>query len=263
MQRIIFFLYYRAGSTLFECLCNKPWRLAQVKGDYQEAFRLHKEWRDSGQPFYLPTNPLCISEDVSMPFMDAFNLYKDKPHYAYMMHVGDWWGQKCSNEIPEPFEDPTPQKWGPDELADLPELDTWKFIALVRDGRSQIESLRNMKGGIEEKRNNEDPVDYFKVLCKSFRNHARMLIESKKRFPNQMEIFHYVDLIKNPIRTVEQMFSVAGLQLNKEQVVIPEGKTHSSFSSVSIIDNRFLNWTLTEQKIFNDIAGQELIELGY
>jgi len=263
-QRTIFFLYYRAGSTLFECLCGKPWRIAQVEGRLKEAGQIHSAWRQSGDPFYLDTIPPCVSEDVSIPFIDAYNRYKDRNQFIYMLHVGDWWGQKRSKDIPEPFEDPTSQKWGPDELIVLPEFNTWQFIYLVRDGRCQIESLRNLKGGIEEKLNQQDPEDYFKVLCMGFRNRARLVVESKKHWPNKVHIFHYIDFIRDPINIVEQMFRAGGLILDREKITIPStGDIHSSFGKVRMIDNRYINWTEEEKDVFNKIAGQENKELGY
>lgn len=260
----IIFLYYRAGSTLFEAMIGKPWRVAQLVGDYTEAIRLHQEWKDNNGLFYLPTVESCISYDVSFPFQETLTQEHQGFYWNYIMHIGEWWGQLPSHQIPEWFEGDSPARWGPEELGKLPDTYNWNFTALIRDGRNQIASLRAMKGGIEEERNKQNPQDYFIALCKSYRNKARVLLENSKRFP--FSIFKFEDFVEQPKQITFNLLQSIGLSPIKEKIgiLIPSWwqQKHSSFTNQQY-NTRYLQWTHEERQIFNEIAGKEQEELGY
>ena len=262
--RTIFFLYYRAGSTLIECICGKPWRIAQVQGNIEESNRLYHEWRASNQPFLFPTIERCVSEDIAIPITETMSQYKDEEHFAYMTHIGDWWGDLRSDNIPLPYEGVTPNRWGPIEItATILDVTNWRFISLIRDGRNQIESLRKFKGGFEAQKMKEDPDDYFKVLCKGFRNRASIALDCQRLLFEQYKIFRFEDFIQDPIRITSDMFSFAGLTLNTSKISLPTSGEHSSFGESSNYTDRWHSWTTQEKDIFKEIAGRELIALGY
>lgn len=259
-MKAIVFLYYRAGSTFFESLTGKSWRLSQLKGDYSLATQQRQRLID---PFQLPTIPEVPSFDSGSPVRptDSFS-----GPAVWMIHIGDWWGQLKSKDIPGPYDIDTPEKWGINDLLSLPGND-WKFISLVRDGRNQIESLRQMKGGIEEQRNNEDPEDYFKVLCKSYFNRASIISDCLV-LPNY-RMFRFEDLMSNPIETLDNMFEFLGLELDKEFCIqqlkeVQSFKTvHSSFGGLSKANQRWASWTTEEKEIFDEICSEVSKKLGY
>lgn len=266
MERIIFFLYYRAGSTFFESLLGKEWRRLQSLGYIKEAADAWFTHDSTGKPFYLPTIPPCPSSDIAV---SVFGRDADPySQFAWTVHVGDWWGQLRSDDIPGPWDLYTTMRWGPDELRDLPDAD-WKFVSLIRDGRNQVESLYNFKGGIEEKLKNEDPIDYFRVLCKGFRNRARVALECEKQLSNYA-IFRSEDLFSDTIPTVERMFNWVGLNLDKTYVQDRldflnsqnAQRIHSSFCDANF-NCRWQGWPDWKRDTFQQIAGIELVELGY
>ena len=265
MKKVIFFLYYRSGSSIFRYLCGEEWVRLEQMGLIEEANIKRQELIDSGKPFYLPTIPkeTCSVKHGS----DGIFKTDIQNNQAWITHIGDWWGQLPSNRIPMPYEDKTWTKWSKQDLQKLP--GDWNFVSLIRDGRNQIESLRNNKGGIEEKLNNQDSKDYFKVLCKAFRNRARLAIDCQEL--NNYTMFKFEDFISNPVSVMREMFIAADLSLNEEYCksilkVVRQSdveKAHSSFKDKSAVNQRWHNWSEEEILTFKEIAGKELEELGY
>ena len=159
-------------------------------------------------------------------------------------------------------------RYGVNEIRAL--TGNWKVIYIIRNGRNQIESLRNIPGGVEMERHNEDPEDYFEVLCKGFRNRARIALDCEAQLSN-FKMFRFEDLVSDPVYTIRMMYHHAGLVLDEEfvrrayQCTLDNNmiKQHSSFGSAKNLHKRWVNWTEKEQAIFNKIAGKELEELGY
>lgn len=246
-MNIAFFLYYRAGSSLFHNLINST----------GSSLDLH----------YLPTIPRNTYrvKYVSGPDLD---LMKESKHpIAVSVHVGNWWGRLPSDNIPGPFESPSPMKWSRKELSKL--TGEWKFISLIRDGRNHIASLINKKESLEKALFEKDPEEYFRIECKAFRNRARVALDCSSW--ENYRIFRFEDLVQNPVGTITNMFSYFGLKKDKDyyskvasSYFNPnKANNHSSFSDNSKMNYRWHGWTPEQREVFNEIAGQELVDLGY
>lgn len=236
-----------------------------VGGDPYPEHNRHKE---NNINVYLPTVPEgshVIKEAVSDSEIHS-QLSEGAHNVSWTVHVGDWWGLVKSEDIPGPYDLACPSRWSYEELLRFPKH--LKYVSLVRDGRNQIESLRNFKGGVEERLNKENPEDYFRVLCKGFRNRSRIALDNQSKNKNY-RIFKYENLIQNPKLTCLNIFSFLGLTLDEARVEQNLGKmtkgvsgTHSSFGGERN-EQRWTKWTSDEKSVFKQIAGNELIELGY
>jgi hypothetical protein len=289
MRKILFILNYRAGTNLWHLLSGKrqvafcpsistraivggaPIVNPQVS---EPGYAYTSNWSGSKDSFWLPTVPekTCPCENLLAEGQSIENSLSSSPpfnFFAWHTQIGDWWGQCKSKEVPAPYEVNTPVRYGPDEIRSLPGND-WKVIYLVRDGRNQIASLINIFGGIEEQRYLSEPKDYFEVLCKAFRNRARLAVDCQNQLDN-FKLFRFEDFIKNHQAIMKQMYNFAGLSINlkfikaayKLTISKEIGKYHSSFPSKSKFSNRWENWSQWEKDTFYSIAGKELFELGY
>lgn len=288
MNKVLFILNYRSGTNLWQFMSGKkdvPFSPSEktrkikngkvlVNTNVKEGFVNTAGWTGSKSSFFLATSPsnVCPIEPALIPEGYIENVLDRNPpfdYFAWHTHMGDWWGDLPSFAIPEPYELETPVRYGPDELNNLPGKN-WSFVHLLRDGRNQIESLRNIEGGIEQKKNKDNQIDYFKVLCKGYRNRSRMAINCINRV-NNFKIFKFENFIKNPVETLCEMFVYVGLKPNKGffqeayNITIKQNvvKQHSSFSSKKNLNRRWISWSPQEKDIFKNICGKELIELGY
>ena len=284
MNKILFVLSHRSGSNLWQLLAGKRkvnfyaskalQTLVGAKDIINEASsrRAYKgEWEGSEHSFFLPTLPNNICPCENSYIRSIEETLESKPpfnYFAWHVHTGNWWGELPSKDIPSPYDVITPTRLGPSEISSLPG-DPWTVVSLVRDGRNQIESFRRLQGGIEEEYMKNNPGDYFIALCKGFRNKARMAIDCNS-LPFY-RIFKFEDIIKDPVSTIGDMLCFCGLQSDPQFIknaynLSREMKTykqHSSFGNNPTGKNRWNLWTLQEKSIFKDIAGNELIELGY
>jgi hypothetical protein len=265
----MFWMYYRAGSMMALHLLgsNSSWVDGQAKS-YRKA---------TENTWWLPTSPQNqgfarhihsggISEALSR---DHYGLVQGHNPSVFLCtsRIGNWWGEKRSADVPLPYQDPSPMKWSYQEV--LP-LNVDQHILLIRDGRNQIESTRRLKGGIEEKHQATDPEDYFVSLCKGFRNRARLALDCSYMIPNY-KVFKFEDLLADPIGTMSSILDCCGLQMNETFVSVLWDelekrrvcKSHSSFDNNKKMNHRWEGWTDKEKRIFQEIAGKELIELGY
>lgn len=280
MRNILFILSYRSGTNLWKFLNGKQLvgftaskNMATqrksgplINNNVPENYAFKNDWHGSKNSFYLPTLPEKICPCDLWTFTDVPQVPFD--YHAWHGHTGDWWGFAKSKDIPEPYELETPTRFGPNDLRKYgPD---WTFIQLVRDGRNQIESLRKLPAGIEEQLNKEDPEDYFKVLCKGYRNRSRMAIDCNSQLDN-FKLYYFEDFITDPVGQLKDMYTFAGLKLDEDFVKNAFDYTkakrsieqHSSFKTNKGMNNRWDSWTDKEKEIFYNIAGKELIEIGY
>lgn len=291
MKKILFILNYRAGTNLWNLINGmpkvgfaasektraivggKPVVNSDVTVSYaKQVINDLVTWQGTEYSFFLPTNPpnLCPCETYFQRNIET-SLSTSPPFefFSWHVHIGDWWGHSTSATVPDPYEVVTPVRFGPDELKALPG-NNWRFVYIVRDGRNQIESLRNIPGGIEQERHREDPKDYFEVLCKAFRNRARLAVDAEAQLPN-FRIFKFEAMVANPLLWMQNVYDFIGLPLDRDFVqrafdlTVSSGaaKKHSSFQSRTGFNERWHAWTDWERGTFDRIAGQELLELGY
>ncbi len=281
MRKILFVLNYRAGTNLFRFVSGKrsvPFSTNPLKSEplvnseVSDSAIVIDNWKGTSQCFFLPTIPsgLCPCENYfARGIEDSLALAPPTDYFAWQVHIGDWWGEAKSADVPGPYDIVTPVRFGVDELRALPGSD-WKIIYIVRDGRNQIESLRSIPDGIEADRLAADPDDYFEVLCKAFRNRARLAIDAEQELAG-FRIFRFEDLVENPVNWMQNVYDFIELPLNRKFVQQASDLTissraavrHSSFSSRSKLNERWYSWTDREKNIFEYIAGNELRELGY
>lgn len=229
-------------------------------------------WEASPHAFWLPTIPgesVPCENYFARNIDDTLATCPPFKNFSWHVHVGDWWGDVGSHEeVPLPYEVITPVRFGPHELLALPGRG-WRFIYMVRDGRNQIESLRNIPGGIESEKHQKNPQDYFQVLCKGFRNRARLALDCQTKVPG-FKMYRFENFIQDPLKTMNDIYEFLGLGLDRDFVTkawnltLEAGvqKQHSSFKT-SNFDNRWHSWSDWEKETFDRLAGKELEELGY
>jgi hypothetical protein len=278
MRKALFLLNYRGGSNLFSFLNGCPGIYSiQTKEDHfnpdiSEEDRLVKSpgWQETPTAYWMATVPprTCISEHIyTYPIKDMIKLDLPLNLVAWQGNVGDWWGEVSSHEeVPGPYDYKTFYRFSSDELSSL--SGDWRFIYLIRDGRNQIESFRNIRGGCEEQKLKEDAKDYFMVLCKGYRNRARVALDCQKALSN-FKMFYFEDLVKDPISTMKSVYRFLDLEIDESHVkralsysIAVVKPFHSSFNS-TCTTSRWHSWTDWEMETFNSIAGKELSELGY
>jgi len=228
-------------------------------------------WKGSEASHWMSTvqKKTSVSEHIySLQLQEIIDMNPPLDFLAFRGNVGDWWGDvKSHEEVPGPYDTSTFYRFGPDELSSLP--GDWRFLYLIRDGRNQIESMMNIVGGVEEQKSKQNKDDYFLVLCKGWRNRARLALDCQKRLQN-FRLFHFENLITEPMKTMKAVYSFLDLELDKDKVqkawdfsVSQVRKSHSSFCDNTKTNNRYSFWTDWQKEQFNNIAGKELIELGY
>jgi hypothetical protein len=272
MKRAVFFLHYRSGSTLFLLLTG-------AEGGFVAKYHNKSYMRENIS--FLTTDPPydVICKHVHCGAIQETSEGLNPNDHCITTRIGDWWGNCPINEIPDPYGSPTPMKWSYLELLD-PFFEGYKFINLIRDGRNYIESMRSLKGGIEERLNNADPETYFIRLCKGYRNRAKIALDAQEVLgQDRYKIFYFRDLTKEPIDTIGKIYNFAynldvdvnavtqrleAIDAVKRKKRMADGKRpyNSSFKDAEILD-RWRNWTTYERQIFEDIAGEVHKELGF
>jgi hypothetical protein len=224
--------------------------------------------------YYLPTDPgnIFLAKHIDCGNVATLaEQHSDEENFAILTHLGNWWGELKSSDIPTPYGDPSPMKWGVEELIPY-HVGGWKFATVVRDGRNQVESTLMKKSGIEEEHYREDPVDYFCALCKGWRNKARVILDCKKVWGDDYHIEYFEDLMEDPAASVSNILSLNDFTVDRDIVearardlkesFIEKG-FHSSFNDTTGLNERWHSWTEDQIDIFQAVAGRELGELGY
>jgi len=285
MRRTLFILNYRGGSLLWQFLAGHP--IPDVLnpstgGKVDVCNPLTSKKMPPGfshRSFWLST-----TESMSVPCEELYLVLDDLnrlslpwTNFSWYAHIGDWWGQCSGQEVSDPYDYATPTRLGPSELSSFEEETghPWTVVALVRDGRNQIESLRRIKGGVEEEHiRRHGPEDYFIYLCKAWRNKMRMIIDGRSQRPDKYHIFHFEDLVRAPVPVVASMLRKGGFDPCLSTLsatfdfLVSQGlaKVHSSFDSAGspeVHNSRHESWTDQEREIFHSICDREMRELGY
>lgn len=282
-KRILFILNYRAGTNLFlftNGMKEVPFTASQKTKEIMGGKELinpsssgcviRDDFTGSPQSFYLPTIPekICPCENYWVSNIEN-TLQRDPPFEYFSWHttIGNWWGEVQSHtEVPGPYDIDTPVKFGWNDLALLPG-GNWKFIYLTRDGRNQLESLRNIPGGIEQEYHRKDPENYFQVLCKTYRNKARVALDCKKYL--DFKIVKFENMTQDCLGTMRDIYNFIGLPIDEEfvrqayELTLSRREQHSSFKTKDWNDRWKSHWSSWEIEKFKEIAGKELDEMGY
>jgi len=267
-MKSLIFLHYRAGSTFFQHLSgHTPKSLRESLGINSETDSAGYYWMTSSLPKILTRYTDC----GSITKLAVENHLT--PNFCILTHIGNWWGQLPSREIPLPLESPSPMKWGLSELRPF-FYEGWKFVNILRDGRNLIESTRFHRGGVEEELNKQDPGDYFKQLCMAFRNKARVALQTQLLLGRDVyRILKFEDMMEEPLKFMNDLYKFLydlpadNVILKKKiaQIRAPKNN-HSSFLGQTKIEDmkqRHMSWTEQEREMFREIAGKEQEELGY
>jgi hypothetical protein len=259
---------FYASKAMQEVIGGRPY----LNPDLTEEVPQIGHWKGSDVCFWLSTLPQktipCERSEVvsiektlaKIPRVEIF---------SWMASMGNWWGETPGHQVPEPYEGESYTRFGPRELENLPG-ENWSFAHIVRDGRNQLESFRNLPGGIEQRRHKEDPKDYFIFLARGFRNRARVALDSLSEVPD-FHLVRFESLRDTPALTMATLYEVLRLKPDlsllkaSEKFMAEErpDKQHSSFGGKEGSDQRWTNWTNWEKDTFKEIAGRELIELQY
>ena len=280
MRQIFFILNDRAGTNLWKFLAGRHtvefWAskaMQEIRNgrlltnpDVESPTAQLGDWQGGDKSWFLPTVPAkaCPCDIVD----NKPNTDLKFDYHAWWMAHGDWWGDATSATVPGPYDLPCETRYGPDELKQY--KGDWRFIYITRDGRNQIESLLNLPGGFEPERFKENPQDYFEVVCKAWRNRARMALDNQAQLTN-FKVFHFENFVANPVDTISDMLEFAGLEadrgfIQRAHTLITErkmAKQHSSFGSLEKLNQRWESWEDWQKETFTEIAGKELEELGY
>jgi len=275
MNNYMLFVYQRSGSILITNL---------LEYRSKESIEENKKIRNTGilkEPVgQLRSRCRCPSEHITGPNIietigneNKTKLYKSKFWYTY---IWNWWGETNNHlEVPGPYDGPECQwRWGTNELSKLPGKN-WKFAVQVRDPRTQIASVMNTKGELNNPLQISDPENYFITLCKGARNRYRIVLDCRNKMDNYF-VYKFEDMVNFPIETVEKLFNFYELEPDIESIKqalennykemqrrVDIGKSHSSFGTSKSYTKRHKNWTDRQRQLFMDIVGKELEELGY
>jgi hypothetical protein len=250
MKPILFLSDIRSGSTYLQ-------RLLGMQG-------VEGSWR-------LPTVEPCEMAFVGgRDIWDRWDSLQDRGHYAWFHHFGQWWGSIDPAKIPAPNQCATWSRWGPNEIRQLPG-DGWQIIRLIRDGRDMVSSA--LQGAASEGYA-DDLETYFRGHVMAWRNRACVTLECQKELPNY-HLFHYEDLIRNPVESVIEMLVRCGVtpetDLVRSRVKMLDGFiNHDVYASNStfhgnepLLARRWSEWADDRIDFFRQTAGVELIRLGY
>lgn len=277
MTKVLFLLNYRSGSNLFNFLNGFPESGSISTKERIINPNIKKEdlvVEKDGYPFTKKAYWMATKKKKEA-ICDTFYSYKikevremkvDVKLMAWRCNLGGWWGEvKSAEDIPEPYSKEV--FYGTRKLSSLP--GDWKFVNLVRDPRNRIESMLNIKGGYEENRVEKEPMVYFEILCKSTHNMMRLVLDSNRNLEN-FKIFHFEDLVHDPLGTMRKVYSFLETELDEDFVINAHNfsqenvlKKHSSFPGKKSFNERWLSWNSEKKDLFKKYASNELIELGY
>ena len=190
-MKAIFFLHYRAGSSIFQYYIGNTPRLLATK--LQSVVKT-----DITFPINQPVK--TIHTDIGS-ISNVVN--HSTGNYIICGHMGNWWGNKPADEVPDAFDGNSPMRWGPPEIKQL--IPKHKIITIVRNSKDQLLSFYHLKGGIEEQLRKTNHVDYWIALCKGWRNQIQVAQANQNTFPNHYKIMKYEDLVSDPIKFFEKL----------------------------------------------------------
>lgn len=259
----VLLLNYRSGSSLLLALLGIPWRIHSANGDHERATKTKNSLmgRCSVQSAAGNNYSKPRFKEITAPG----EVIQDK--CLYSSYMGDWWGDLSSAFIPEPYGNMSPTSWNY-QVLNLKKFEETAFVGLIRDGRNYVASMMNIKGGVEEQKMRWDERDYFQVLCKGWRNRARIFIDNQNMCKH-FRIYKFEDLVENPIEQTREILEL-GLRIPADVSKIRENfskitnvANHSSFDEAGNYNNRWKNFNTWQKNMFMEIAGKELEELEY
>ena len=241
MKNLLFY-WFRGGSTLIQGLITDRNVCPEPKGNWTPT--------RNGQ-FLLSEPPYsCISEDAQYLRKPGY-VYPPYEHLLYRAHIGD-------------------QVLVPPRLVEILKPDS--IVMLCRDGRNQIESMRNMKGGAGWKRSQQNRQKFFCDAANGFRRRVEFAQDLKEKYGERFSIVRMEDLLENPFSIVASIFDFWGIRPDTSAIlehisnIMPDQNStleHSSFKSIKGINCRWHAWSDDEKRMFNEIAGESLRYLGY
>jgi hypothetical protein len=245
-MNFVFFMQPRSGSMLLLKILTQRLSNSAISDPTPAVLPLVGD----PVPFYHPGTESVVDTILTPPTM---------PH-ASGVYVGSWWG--ATKEVPEPYEVDTPSRWSAEYLKRLPDT---VFFSLIRDGRNKLASHRSRPGNAEVWDSQK-----FEWEAAAWRNIARVMLDCQKQLPNY-HLIRFEDFVADPLRTLESFFAIHGHALDVEkctQLVDRDrlggiANMHSSFGGVKRCNDRYRDWSITEQQKFTEIAGRELGDLGY
>jgi hypothetical protein len=114
-----------------------------------------------------------------------------------------------------------------------------------------------------------DPHEFFVSICKGYRNQARIVIDCKAILPDY-NILKFEDLIQdrvefccNIITGMEMIPDRDYISLKDSEDLVSLPDVHSSFESDRSFNLRMNALTEWQKETFINIAGKEMLELGY
>ena len=267
MNKHVVFMYYRGGSTLLMKLMDEGGQYGKKLG-----ITIPEHFYKLGRAWVLPVgNKLTLARLVPCGNLEE-SLQEETPSqftdYICLTRIGNWWGNCRAALVPDPYGDPSPMKWSAVECSGLSGVNT--FSNHIRDGRNQVSSFWNLKGGIEEKLRTERGQDYFVSLCKGWRNQARIAIDCQALLGNY-SICHFEDTFADPFGSLSKLYGDMGLEIDEEfygdssffKSVGVGTENHSSFGTKKSMNIRWGDWTKEQYSICMSIMKKELVELGY
>jgi hypothetical protein len=159
-------------------------------------------------------------------------------------------------------------EWNPEQISYISSLtDKCTFFQLIRDGRNQVASLKALEEGYS---NSNWNLDHFKSIVLTFKYRAKSILERESLFEN-FHILKFEDLVFDPVVILSKIKFLAEVPLDYSAIedTIKNISPNSSYWNVgelferSDTNFRWKGLTVLERKVFHEIAGEELLRLGY
>jgi hypothetical protein len=252
-MKVLSLLNYRSGSTIILVLLRK------LVNNINFLPVLEKECLHE---YYGAVSSDLISPD-----------YIKRDNLFISTRVGYSWDIETtlSEDIKTAYEHATPYKYSYQDLLNF-EKETqthWKYLSLIRNGLNVVSSIINIKGGYEELKMLSNPHEFFVSICKGYRNQARIVIDCKAILPDY-NILKFEDLIQdrvefccNIITGMEMIPDRDYISLKDSEDLVSLPDVHSSFESDRSFNLRMNALTEWQKETFINIAGKEMLELGY
>lgn len=150
--------------------------------------------------------------------------------------------------------------WTPEDIERLGP--GWTIVHSLRDGRNQIASHKRL-----DQEASPWTREDFECRCNTFKFRAQSSLNSR-HLPNY-KLIRFEDLALKPIETLQELAQFTGIpfDFDKIQTCLQGLHPHTSFSTQPFIPQeiteRWRTLNQEERRLLHDIAGEELIQLGY
>lgn len=132
------------------------------------------------------------------------------------------------------------------------------FLFMLRDGRQVVHSLRHFVNPVEHER-----------ACQIWRTFTLAGLEfAGSDRQDRLFTVSYDEIVQRTADTLLDIYSFLGLEFAQASVefITSRGPINSSFageSALAKVTPRWELWTPDERRIFNEVAGDLLVELGF